>query len=123
MSTADYFNPRRYLEDETEILGRRLDTARDRLKKSRSKWSRNYWRQVIDQLTRQWRASSANNQGQALGPGNNRWTIDRDFIDTCSGLEPDPISRSLKRIMSAISQSGLSDSWERARNRQLTGGG
>jgi len=110
-------------DNEIELLGQRIETAHRQLQQGATEWARNYWSQVIDQLTRQWRASSANNQGQALGPGNNRWTIDRDFIDTCSGLEPDPISRSLKRIMSAISQSGLSDSWERARNRQLTGGG
>jgi len=119
MSTADYFNARRYLEDETEILGRRLDLARDRLKNARSEWSRNYWRRVIESLTVQWRNSPAVNHGQSLNPGTARWQVSYDFFEQDDGINQYDFSR---RIFDRIFRTDLNDSWERERMRKLVGG-
>jgi hypothetical protein len=119
MSTADYLHSRRYLEDEIEILGRRLDTARDRLKNSRGKWARRYWCQVLDSLIIQWRNSTAVNLGQNLGPGTARWQVRYDFFEPDTGINQYDFSR---RIFDRIFRTDLNDSWERERMRKLTGG-
>jgi len=119
MSTADYFNARRYLEDETEILGRRLDLARDRLKNSRGTWARNYWSQVLDSLIVQWRNSPAVNHGQSLNPGTVRWQVSYDFFELHDGISQHDLSL---RIFDRIFRTNLDDSWERERMRKLTGG-
>ena len=48
MTTADYLNTHRYFGDEAEILGQRMDNARNRSKQARSAWARKYWNDVID---------------------------------------------------------------------------
>jgi hypothetical protein len=119
MSVADYFNPRRYLEDETEILGRRLDLARDRLKNARSEWAQNYWHQVIESLTVQWQNSPAINYGHSLSPGTARWQVSYDFFELHDGIGQHDFSRG---IFDRIFRTNLNDSWERERNRKLVGG-
>ena len=119
MSIPDYFNPHRFLGDEAEILGHRLDLARDRLKNSRSEWSQNYWSQVVESLVVQWRSSPAVNQGQNLNPGTARWTVKYDFYETYTGLGGLDFS---DRIFDRIFRTDLYDSWDRERNRQLVGG-
>jgi hypothetical protein len=119
MLVADYFNPRRYLQDETEILGRRLDLARDRLKNSRGTWARNYWSQVLDSLIVQWRNSPAVNHGQGLAAGTARWQVRYDFYELHDGIGQHDLSL---RIFDRIFRTNLNDSWERERNRKLVGG-
>jgi hypothetical protein len=119
MSIADYFNARRYLEDETEILGHRLDLARDRLKNSRGTWARNYWSQVLDSLIVQWRNSPSVNHGQSLNPGTARWQVSYDFFESHDGISQHDLSL---RIFDRIFRTNLDDSWERERMRKLTGG-
>lgn len=119
MSTADIFNSHRYFEDEIETLGRRLDLARDRLKSARSKWARNYWRQVLESLIVQWRNSPAVNLGQGLSPGTARWTVSYDFYEPHDGIGQYDFS---SKIFDRIFRTDLDTSWERERMRKLTGG-
>jgi hypothetical protein len=119
MSTVDYFDPRRYLEDETEILGHRLDLARDRLKNSRGTWSKHYWSQVLNSLIVQWQNSPAVNQGQRLSPGTARWQVRYDFFELHDGIDQYDFSR---QIFDRIFRTDLDASWERERMRKLTGG-
>ena len=119
MSTVDFFNPHRCFGDEAETLGHRLDLARDRLKSSRSKWARNYWRRVVDSLTVQWRSSPAVNLGQSLSPDTARWTVSYDFYEQHDGIGQYDFSN---KIFDRIFRTDLDTSWERERNRQLVGG-
>jgi len=119
MSIPDYFNPHRYFGDEAEILGHRMDLARDRLKTAGSGWARNYWSGVVESLTVQWRSSPAVNQGQLLNPGTARWTVKYDFYEKYNGIGGLDFS---DRIFDRIFRTDLQDSWERERNRQLVGG-
>ena len=118
MTTSDYLNTHRYFGDEAEILGRRLDRARERSKQACSAWARGYWNNVIDALEVQWRRSPAVNLGQAFGPGLIRWTIDYDFLESHYGIGPD----FSQQIFDRIFRTSLDASWDRARLRQLTGG-
>ncbi len=118
MTTADYLNTHRYFGDEAEILGRRLDHARNRSKQAQGAWARKYWNDVIDALEVQWRRSPAVNSGQALGPGLIRWDIRYDFYESHLGIGPD----FSQQIFDRIFRTSLDASWDRARLRQLTGG-
>jgi hypothetical protein len=71
----------RFLGDEAEVLGKRLDAARQSLKNSSSTWSIGYWTQVIDQLLLQWRQLPALHDGDAQMSLIPRWTVDYEFVE------------------------------------------
>jgi hypothetical protein len=71
----------RFLGDEAEVLGKRLDAARQSLKCSISSWSIGYWTQVINQLLLQWRQLPALHDGDAQMSIIPRWTVDYEFVE------------------------------------------
>jgi hypothetical protein len=71
----------RFLGDEAEVLGKRLDAARQSLNSSISSWSICYWTQVIDQLLFQWRQLPALHDGDAQMSLIPRWTVDYEFVE------------------------------------------
>ena len=71
----------RYFGDEMEILGNRLDHARDRLVNSKSEWAQNYWRQVVEQLLFQWRQLPILHDSDAQTTIIPRWTVDYEFYE------------------------------------------
>ena len=71
----------RFLGDEAEVLGKRLDAARQSLKNSSSTWSMGYWTQVIDQLLLQWRQLPVLHDGDAQMSLIPRWTVNYEFVE------------------------------------------
>lgn len=71
----------RFLGDEAEILGSRLDAARLSLSCSTRPWARNYWQQVIDALLFQWRQLPALHDADAQVTIIPRWTVGYDFFE------------------------------------------
>ena len=71
----------RFLGDEAEVLGKRLDAARQSLKNSSSTWSIDYWTQVINQLLLQWRQLPALHDGDAQMSLIPRWTVNYEFVE------------------------------------------
>jgi hypothetical protein len=71
----------RFLGDEAEVLGKRLDAARRSLKNSSSTWSIGYWTQVIDQLLLQWRQLPILHDSDAQITIIPRWTVEYDFYE------------------------------------------
>ena len=72
----------RFLGDEAEILGRRLDHARNAYKKSKNRsWAKKYWRQVVERLVYQWRMLPALHDGDAKTTIIPRWTVTYDFFE------------------------------------------
>jgi hypothetical protein len=72
----------RYLGEEAEILGERLDHARAVYKSvRRNTWAKKYWRQVIEQLLFQWRQLPILHDGDAQTTIIPRWTIDYNFYE------------------------------------------
>jgi hypothetical protein len=72
----------RYFGDEMEVLGNRLDHARDRLVNSKSKWAQNYWRQVVDSLLFQWKQLPILHDSDAQVTIIPRWTVEYDFYES-----------------------------------------
>jgi hypothetical protein len=77
----------RFIGEEAESLGNRLDSARLALESARSPWSQRYWTMVIDQLLFQWRALPALHDGDAAMSIIPRWSVDYEFYDIGSEVE------------------------------------
>jgi hypothetical protein len=72
----------RFLGKEAEILGQRLDAARDTCARAkRDSWAKNYWQQVIDSLLFQWRQLPVLHDGDAQMQLIPRWTVSYDFYE------------------------------------------
>ena len=71
----------RFLGDEAEILGTRLDAARKSLAGSRTAWARNYWSQTVERLLFQWRQLPILHDGDALTTIIPRWHVSYNFYE------------------------------------------
>jgi hypothetical protein len=71
----------RFFGDEMEVLGNRLDHARERAANSKSKWAKNYWRQNVERLLFQWRQLPILHDGDATMTIIPRWTVDYEFYE------------------------------------------
>ena len=45
----------RFLGEEAEVLGKRLDAARQALADAKTPWARNHWYKTVEQLVLLWR--------------------------------------------------------------------
>ena len=57
----------RFLGQEAEVLGTRLDAARRALSSAKSPWARQYWKSAVEQLVFQWRCLPALHDGDEIG--------------------------------------------------------
>ena len=71
----------RFLGEEAEILGQRLDAARCSLNRATTKWSKNYWQHCVNRLLYQWRQLPILHDGDAQTTIIPRWTIDYNFVE------------------------------------------
>ena len=71
----------RFFGDEMEVLGNRLDTARERATNSKSAWARNYWSKNVERLLFQWRQLPILHDADAQTTIIPRWTVSFDFYE------------------------------------------
>jgi hypothetical protein len=77
----------RYFGDEMEILGNRLDHARECATNSKSAWAQNYWRQNVEQLLFQWRQLPILHDSDALVTIIPRWHVSYEFYEINGPIE------------------------------------
>ena len=78
----------RYLGEEAEVLGLRLDAARDAYARARNDtWAKNYWGQVVESLLFQWRQLPILHDGDAQMTIIPKWTIDYNFYELAGAHE------------------------------------
>jgi hypothetical protein len=106
----------RFIGEEAESLGNRLDSARLALESSTTHWAKRYWAMVIDQLLFQWRSLPALHDGEAAMSIVPRWKIDYEFYDI--DHSPDRYNITDK-IFDEIFRTSLDESWNRAREARL----
>ena len=108
----------RYLGEESEVLGNRLDAARAALANARSAWARNYWNQAVERLLFQWHQLPILHDADACMTMIPRWHVDYDYYERDYGNEGYGITEQLfeKLFRQGVS---LNDSWERNRERRL----
>jgi hypothetical protein len=71
----------RYLGEESERLGNRMDAARAVLKNTKSKWAKKYWQQILNQLTLEWLRLPVLHDADAKMTIIPKWTVDYDFYE------------------------------------------
>ena len=105
----------RFLGDEMEALGHRLDSARGALKKSKTKWSRQYWQTVVDRLVAQWRRLPVLHDGDVRGTDITRWQIHYNFFEK-HDIGMDYGNRVIRNI---LARPDLEATWHREIERRL----
>ena len=71
----------RFLGEEAEALGSRLDHARKALAEAKSPWSKTYWTGVVERLLFQWLQLPILHDADAMVTIIPRWTISYDFYE------------------------------------------
>jgi hypothetical protein len=71
----------RFLGEEAEALGTRLDAARKSLAGAGSAWAHNYWSQIVEQLLFQWRQLPILHDAEAQVTIIPRWHVSYDFYE------------------------------------------
>jgi hypothetical protein len=77
----------RFFGDEMEVLGNRLDHARDRAAKSKSTWAKNYWSQNVERLLFQWRQLPILHDGDAQMTLIPKWVVSYDYYEINGPIE------------------------------------
>lgn len=107
----------RYLGEDADTLGRRMDAARLSLKNAKSVWAKNYWSQVIARLELQWSYLPILHDADAKMTLIPKWTVDYNFFERGNLVEGCGI---VERIYDKFKLSvDLEDSWNRNREKRL----
>ncbi len=103
----------RYLGDNIEILGQRLDGARKALANSKTEWAKGYWNGVIECLVAQWQLLPVLHDCDGTFTDKPRWTVKYDFIEGDLGERGGWISNLYQR------DTNFNWSWDNARAQRL----
>lgn len=106
----------RYIGEEMEALGIRLDAARESLKNAKSTWARWYWQEALDRLLMQWRALPILHDGQAQTTLIPKWTVNYNYWENAEEIAAWDIS---EKIFNKIYQPNLDESWDRIRTERI----
>lgn len=107
----------RFLGEEAEALGLRLDAARKSLAESTTPWAVNHWTKVVEQLVAQWRRLPILHDGEAKMSIIPRWTVDYNFYELAEEM-PGSIGGRLYHHYVA-KDPDLTWSWENNRAQRL----
>jgi hypothetical protein len=108
----------RFLGEEAEVLGNRLDHARKSLSGAQSKWARNYWKQAVERLLFQWQQLPILHDADAQVTIIPRWTVDYNFYESSHLLEGEGVAdRAYRRLFRESVD--LDASWENHRAQRL----
>jgi len=108
----------RFLGEEMEVLGTRLDAARRSLASAKSKWAKNYWHQTVERLLFQWCQLPILHDADAKMTIVPRWNIDYDFIEKGHVNEGFGITdRAFYKMFKQ--DADLNNSWEMNREKRL----
>lgn len=106
----------RFIGEEMEALGKRLDAARNSLNSAQSPWARWFWKETLDLLLRQWRALPILHDGEAQTTLIPKWTVDYNYWERAEEIAAWDIS---DKIFHKIYQPNLDESWERIRTERI----
>ena len=108
----------RFFGDEAEILGNRLDQARERVAKSTTAWAKNYWSQNVERLLFQWRQLPILHDGDAQTTIIPRWNVDYSFYEMNGPIEYVGVTeRAYEKLFRE--NANLDESWHAHREQRL----
>lgn len=106
----------RFIGEEMEALGLRLDAARAALAQSESAWARWYWQETLDRLLMQWRALPILHDGEAQTTLIPKWTVDYNYYETSTEIGSWDIT---EKVFNKIYRPDLDESWRRIRDERI----
>ena len=109
----------RFFGDEMEILGNRLDQARERAANTKSAWAKNYWQRNVERLLFQWQQLPILHDGDAQMTMIPRWMVGYDFYEKAEegGLYNGISDRAYNAVFR--NTVNLNASWEAHRAQRL----
>ena len=107
----------RFLGEEAEGLGRRLDAARKSLAESTTPWAINHWTKTVEQLVAQWRRLPILHDADAKMSVMPRWTVDYDYYELAEEIRMGFSSRLYHDYVAK--DPDLTWSWENNRAQRL----
>lgn len=108
----------RFLGEEAEGLGRRLDAARKSLADSTTPWAVNHWTKTVEQLVAQWRRLPVLHDADAKMSVMPRWTVNYNYYE----LSDEPVGKMVDifdKLYHFSKDPDLSWSWENNRAQRL----
>lgn len=108
----------RFLGEEAEGLGRRLDAARKSLAESTTPWAVNHWSKTVEQLVAQWRRLPVLHDADAKMSVMPKWTVDYNYYE----LSDEPVGKMVDvfdKLYHYSKDPDLSWSWENNRAQRL----
>lgn len=122
-NTKEYVMPEvdlrnfRFLGEEAEALGIRLDAARKSLADSTTPWAINHWTKTVEQLVAQWRRLPILHDGDAKMSIMPRWNVDYNYYELAEEIRMGLSSRLYHDYVAK--DPDLSWSWENNRAQRL----
>jgi len=108
----------RFLGEEAEVLGSRLDAARKALVEAKSPWSKTYWAAVVERLLFQWKQLPVLHDADALVTIIPRWTVDYNFYEKAEEVGLYGINDRIYELV-MNKDPDLNASWENHRAQRL----
>lgn len=106
----------RFIGEEMEALGVRLDATRESLARANSDWARWYWTETLDRLMLQWRSLPVLHDGEVKMTQIPRWTVSYDFYENSQ----EPVTYGISdHLYDKIFRSNLDESWNKIRNQRI----
>jgi hypothetical protein len=107
----------RFLGDEAEVLGNRLDHARKSVAGAKTAWAKNYWTQVVERLLFQWQQLPILHDGDAQMTLIPRWTVNYNFYELAEFTGQGITDRAYNKIFRESVD--LDTSWHNHREARL----
>jgi hypothetical protein len=109
----------RFYGDEMEILGNRLDHARERAANATSAWAKNYWSQNVERLLFQWQQLPILHDGDAQMTMIPRWMVSYEFYESQQEGNLYGVSDRIYDKVFNSKNADLTASWEAHRAQRL----
>ena len=116
VSSVQNLHDYRFIGEEMEALGLRLDAARESLKTAKSLWARWYWQETLNRLLMQWRALPILHDGQAQTTLIPKWTINYNYYETSDEIGSWDLT---EKMFNKIYRPNLDESWDRVRTERI----
>lgn len=107
----------RFLGEEAEALGLRLDAARRSLADSTTPWAVNHWTKVVEQLVAQWRRLPVLHDADAIMSVMPKWTVSYDYYELAEEIRMGISSQLYHNYVAK--DPDLTWSWENHRAQRL----
>jgi hypothetical protein len=106
----------RFLGMEMEVLGARLDAAREALNRANTDWTRWYWQEALDRLMLQWRSMPILHDGDVTMTQLPRWFVSYGWWENSTEIAHWDIS---DKLFDKIFRADLDEVWHRHRDARL----